>query len=109
MHPPKQWFRLLDIFDDEGGFEIAAALKKHKIAGPHGLKVGGKPTILDAMEILGNLWGRYDIYVQEDGIRCCWRKAATLPNQLTDEINQGLGSIKNPMTKKESDEMVTLM
>ena len=112
MHPPKQWFRLLDIFDDECGFEEAAALKKHQIAGLHGLRVGSKPTILDAMGILGNLQGREerdDIFAKEDGIRRCWRKAAILPTQLTDEINQGLESINNPMTKKESDELVTLM
>jgi hypothetical protein len=73
--------KLLEIFDNEGGYEGAANIRKTVRRGQRGLDYGGKATILDAMNILDSIWKVDGRYAKEDGIRRCWRKAAILPLQ----------------------------
>ena len=43
---------LLEIFDNEGGYEEAARLRKQQKRGMKGILFGGKPHILDCMQML---------------------------------------------------------
>lgn len=106
--------KLLDTFDSEGGFEGAAKERKQQKRGCRGLDFGGKATILDAMNILKEIWSRDGKYAREGGIRRCWKKANILPIDMQTEISQDLGSLSVPMkdktlTKEESSELCNLM
>ena len=64
--------KLLRIFDNEGGYEGAAANRRRTIPrGQRGLDYGGKATILDAMNIMDSIWKVDQRYAKEDGIRRC--------------------------------------
>ena len=78
--------QLLDLFDEEGGFELATERRKKQKKGCKGLRYGGKATVMDAIKILHGIWSRDDKYAKVDGIKRCWRKADILPiswNNLT--------------------------
>jgi hypothetical protein len=62
---------LLKIFDEEGGFEKAAQQRRRQPPGCRGLAYGGKPTVLDAMEILNKIWDKDGKYATMDGIMRC--------------------------------------
>jgi len=47
--------QLLEIFDKEDGYEKAARLRQSTKKGCRGLRLGGKPTVLDAMHILDEM------------------------------------------------------
>jgi hypothetical protein len=63
---------LLAIFDVEGGYEKAAKARRHQKRGCKGLQYGGKAHVLDAMNLLDNIWSQDDKYASEDSIYCCW-------------------------------------
>jgi hypothetical protein len=84
--------KLLDIFDEEGGFEGAATLRRTVRQGQRGLTYGGKATIGDAMNILNSMWKEDGRYAKEEGIRRCWRKAGILPIAMNTTIDSELGS-----------------
>ena len=48
--------QLLDLFDEEGGFELEGEIRKRGSAGCKGLYFGGKTTVLDAMKTLHVIW-----------------------------------------------------
>ena len=84
--------KLLEIFDMPGGYERAAAIRKKMKPGLRGLDFGGKPHVLDAMNIVQDLWTKDDKFARKDGIRRCWRKAGILPISWEADINADLGS-----------------
>ena len=91
---------LLDIFDEEGGYEDAARRRKLTRSGCRGLDVGGKATLLDAMLILDGIWKEDGKYATVDGIRRCWRKACILPTNMSTLIDQDLGTNSIPNCDK---------
>ena len=106
---------LLEIFDNEGGFEAAAASRARQKRGCRGLQHGGKPHILDCMVMLKHVWGgRSDRYITSEGIKRCWRKADILPQAWNLDINNDVGRASIPerqkvLSKKASDELCDLM
>lgn len=105
---------LLDVFDGEGGYEAAAKARKQLRRGCRGLEYGGKATILDAMMIIKDIWGKNQKYATEEGIRRCWRKAGILPLAMETEINKALGHSGTPLgektlSKEDCDELCSLM
>ena len=73
---------LLDIFDKEGGFKVAAASRARQRRGCRGLQHGAKPHLLDCMTMLKDIFiwgGRSGRYVSTESIKCCWRKVDILP------------------------------
>ena len=57
---------LLSIFGQEGGFDAASPARARKKSGCRGLAYGGKPHILDVMEILANIWNKDRKYARSD-------------------------------------------
>ena len=47
---------LLSIFDKEGGYKTARLQRARQKRGCKGLAYGGKPHVLDAMDLLHNVW-----------------------------------------------------
>ena len=70
---------LLAIFDIEGCYVDVAAACRHQKPGCKGLQNGGKAHVLDAMNLVDNIWGKKGKYASEDSIHCYWRKADILP------------------------------
>jgi hypothetical protein len=56
---------VLKLFDVEGGYELAAQQRKHQSKGCKGLNFGTKPHILDAMNILKDIWEQDTRYSRE--------------------------------------------
>jgi len=88
---------LLNIFDQEGGYQLAAAERQKQRAGCKGIHFGGKATIADAMEILNDTWivdasGDNSRYASKKAVRQCWRKSDILPISWKTAIDQELGS-----------------
>jgi hypothetical protein len=96
---------LLDLFDQEGGFELAAERRQKQKKGCKGLRFGGKATVMDAIQLLHGIWSRNDKYAKVDGIKRCWRKADILPPSWNQQINNEVGSASlSDRDKKISDE-----
>lgn len=69
-----------ELFDREGGFEQAAELQKKQKRGCKGIDYGGKPCILDAMEMITKMWMSVEEkYVSETSAQTFWHKADILP------------------------------
>lgn len=105
---------LLELFDEENGYEMAAERRKKQPAGCKGLAYGGKATVLDAIEIIDRLWKKDDKYARVDGIKRCWRKADILPLSWVQDINNEVGSASVPdkdkrISKEECDELCSLL
>ena len=83
---------LLKLFDVEGGYELAAEQRKTLPKGCKGLYYGTKPHILDAMNILRDLWDEETRYSREEGIQRCWYKADILPPSWEAEISNSVGT-----------------
>jgi hypothetical protein len=66
---------LLAIIDVEGGYEKAAEARRRQKRGCNGLQYGGKAHVLDAMNLLDNIWSQDGKYASEDSIRHYWQKA----------------------------------
>ena len=63
---------LLRIFDTDGGYERQALLRAQQPRGCKGIVYGGKPTVLDCMIMLKEIWdGESDKYVTSEGIMRC--------------------------------------
>lgn len=96
---------LLDIFDEQGGYELAAERRKRQRPGCKGLAYGGKATVLDAMKIIHSMWDVDGKYARVDGIKRCWRKADILPASWNADLNNEVGSLSmRESDKKISDE-----
>ena len=63
--------QLLDIFNEEGGFELSGERRQLQRSGCKGLAFGGKATVLDAMKILHVIWSNNGKYATEAGIKRC--------------------------------------
>jgi hypothetical protein len=84
----KRWLEmLLAIFDIEGGYGKAAEARRHQKRGCKGLQYAGIAHVLDAMNLLDNIWSQDGKYASEDSIRCCWQKADILPPSWMVNIN----------------------
>ena len=99
----------LDIFDKPGGFEEAAKLWMRQWKGCKGLDFGGKAHMLDAIQILAQIWGMHHSdsskHAMVDGIKQCWGKADVLPVEWELEINNDVGNASLVESKKKiSDE-----
>jgi hypothetical protein len=109
----KMMTQLLEVFDQEGGYEDAARRRKATKKGCRGLKLGGKATILDAMLILDEIWKNDARYGRVDMIRRCWRKAEILPIGMNTLINKDIGrNVPNHvkvLSVEDSDELCGLM
>jgi DDE superfamily endonuclease/Tc5 transposase DNA-binding domain len=106
--------KLLDIFDQEGGYEGAAKIRKTVRRGFRGIEYGGKATVLDAMKILNDIWKKNGRYATEDGIRRCWRKSSILPLSMNTDIDAELGSnsmslSSKTLCKEDTDHLCSLM
>jgi len=98
---------LLELFDREGGFEEAAELRKKQKRGCKGIDYGGKPHILDAMEMIASIWMSVEEkYVSDTSVQRCWRKADILPATWNASINNNVGSAK--VSKVDEDTCVDL-
>ena len=82
---------LLDIFDAEGGYERAKVLRSRQRVGCKGLQFGGKATLLDAIEILKDIWDADAKYARSAGILRCWWKANILPIGWEVDIENAVG------------------
>ena len=105
---------LLQLFDVENGYEMAAERRKRQAAGCKGLAFGGKATVLDAIDIIHHIWNEDDKYARVDGIKRCWRKADILPLSWVQDINNEVGSASMPdkdkrISKEECDELCRLL
>jgi len=88
---------LLNIFDQEGGYQAAAVEQQKQRAGCKGIHFGGKATIADAMEILNDTWivaasGDHSKYAAKSAVQQCWRKSDILPISWRTTIDEELGS-----------------
>ena len=92
--------KLLAIFDAEGGYGRAAQARARAKKGTRGLVYGGKAHILDAMQMINDIWNTDGKYARESGIQRCWRKANILPIDMETSINQDLGSNSVPVGLK---------
>ena len=96
--------RLLRVCDDPVTYANARELGSRQRAGCRGLAYGNKPTLLDAMEILHDLWnpseGRYS---NRDLIQRCWRKANCLPLLQDIEYSSEVGHRDRSEKKIDSD------
>ena len=103
--------QLLYIFDAPGGYEAAAKLRSQQKPGCRGLVYGGKPHVLDAMEIVDKVWKAEDgKYITTEGIRRNWRKANILPPTWQADTNNTVGSISKKKTKtKGYEDLCNLM
>ena len=96
--------QLLDLFDEDGGYELAVERRKKQKPGCKGLAFGGKATVLDAIKILDSIWRKDSTYAKKDGIRRCWRKADILPSSWNADINNDVGSASLPECDKKLSE-----
>ena len=100
---------LLEIFDAPGGYEHAAEERKKQRRGCRGVKYGGKPHILDCMEMLKTIWDG-EKYTSTESISRCWRKANILPATWNADINNAVGSSSIPNRDKiVSDDVLSEM
>jgi hypothetical protein len=64
------------------------------------------------MKILDSIWSKNLMYVREDGIHRCWRKAEILPEDWQKQLKEQLGSIsmsgkdKNKLSKEICDDFL---
>jgi hypothetical protein len=101
---------LLAIFDIEGGYEKAAKACRRQERGCKGLQYGGKAHVLDAMNLLDNIWSQDGKYASEDSVRRCWQKADILPLSWMVNINNEVGRASlSAKHKKRSDEDCDLL
>jgi hypothetical protein len=101
---------LLEIFDVEGGYEKAAEARRRQKHGCKGLQYGGKAHVLNAMNLLDNVWSQDGKYASEDSIHCCWQKADILPASWMVDINNEVGRASlSAKHKKISDEDCDLL
>ena len=91
---------LLDIFDEEGGYERAKVRRDLQRVGYKGLMYGGKATLLDATTILKEMWDADNTYARSDGILRCWRKANILPISWELDIENAVGCASVPRKDK---------
>ena len=83
---------LLNMFDVEGGYELAAEQRKKQPKGCKGIFFGAKPHLLDVMKILKDIWDEDTPFSREEGIQRCWCKADILPPSWEAEISNAVGS-----------------
>ena len=106
---------LLDIFDSDGGYEQAAIRRNKQKRGCKGIHYGGKPHVLDCMEMLAKIWeGKDGKYVSDESICRCWRKADILPVTWNADINNDVGSATisvrdKTLTENDTDELCALL
>eukprot|EP00957_Ditylum_brightwellii_P087406 6653286-Ditylum_brightwellii.AAC.1 len=81
-------YNLLDIFDQEGGYDLAAERGKHQKRGCIGVHFGDKPHILDYMEMLKKVWKG------KDGNASLPEKAMTLSKADTLEFCHLMADVK---------------
>ena len=58
--------QLLDLFYEEGGFELAGERRKLQRAGCKGLSFGGKATVLYSIKILPGIFSNDRKYATDD-------------------------------------------
>ena len=82
--------RLLVILDDPVKAAQAKATAKAQKPGCRGIGYGEKPTILDAMIILKEVW-EGSKYNNTEGIQRMWRKSECLPISMQSELSREVG------------------
>jgi hypothetical protein len=91
---------LLDVFDQKDGFKKAERARLKRPKGCRGMLYGGKPTVLDAMNLLVDVWADETKYCTTECIQRCWRKADILPVSINADINNSVGSATLPVRDK---------
>ena len=95
--------RLLVILDDPVKAAQAKATAKAQKPGCRGIGYGEKPTILDAMIILKEVW-EGSKYNNTEGIQRMWRKSECLPISMQSELSREVGrSHRNTQQISEID------
>ena len=98
--------RLLSICDDPRLYAAAKHAGNAQRKGCRGINYAGKPHILDAMNILDEIW-KAGTYVSPETIVRCWRKSQCLPVlEQCDIVNEVARSDKN--TKQIDEAHLTL-
>jgi hypothetical protein len=90
---------LLDICDDPVAYAAAKTAGNHMKKGCKGISFGGKPHILDAMNILKRLW-EGNKSPSTDAILRCWRKANCLPVTQQAELSNETGHSERYYSKE---------
>ena len=92
-------------------YEHAAKIRKNQRNGCKGIDFGGKPHILDAMEMVSAIWNAEDgRYITQEGIKRCWRKSNILPAIWNIDINNEVGrSMEEKIRKEECDQLCNMM
>ena len=99
--------RLLSICDDPSLYAAAKHAGNAQRKGCRGINYAGKPHILDAINILDEIW-KAGTYVSPETIVRCWRKSQCLPVlDQCDIVNEVARSDKN--TKQIDEAHLTLL
>jgi hypothetical protein len=97
--------KLLAICDDEELYRDAIEAGKKARKGCNGLAYCGKARLLDAVQMLNQIWLIDGKYASNDSIKRCWRRSGLLPVSLIADMNNEIGSASVPeKMKKISDE-----
>jgi hypothetical protein len=95
---------LLAIFDQRDGYGKAAEIRDDQPRGARGVKYGGKPTILHAMNMALEVWNNDEKYAAPEGIQRCWRKANILSTGMVQDIDNEVDSASMPESQKRISE-----
>jgi hypothetical protein len=95
---------LLAILDQRDAYGEAAKIRIDQPRGARGVKYGGKPTILDAMNMVLEVWNNDEKYAAPEGIQRCWRKSNILSAGMVQDIDNEVGSASMPESQKRISE-----
>ena len=79
---------LLDVYEDQMFADIDLVRKKQK-RGCKCLSFGGKARVLDAAEILNEIWSRDDKYTRTTSVVNSWKKSDLLKDSYVDFTESG--------------------
>ncbi|MGH7954790.1 MAG: hypothetical protein ACREOZ_02395 [Gloeomargaritales cyanobacterium] len=106
--------KLLAICDNEQMCKEALQESRKARRGCKGLASADKAHLLDAMEILGDIWNKDGKYAKRESIQRCWRRTGILPERMNVDINNEVGSASLPeknkqISKEACDELCHLL
>ncbi len=84
--------KLLAICDDEELYKDAIEAGRKARKGCIGLTYCGKAHLLDAAQIVNQIWLVDGKYASNDSIKRCWRCSGLLPVSLIADMNNDIGS-----------------
>ena len=105
---------ILDIFDAPDGYKKAEVARARR---PRCCKViynVGKATVLDAMNLINQVWDDYVKYALREAMMRCWMKAAILSLSEDAAINNEFGSASlsiqaKTISKKDCSDLCSML